>query len=237
MHHLPALLVHFSRRIRLLTVTLHASLLQVPAIRSQMLFSLRESISAHQLESILGTWCVASHDIDRAVSNLALKSWNDVIHGETESSRDTQHLILDAKLLSPLLSFTQRLVLDPNQIYSELNPGPPPAPPPIIHPSKKMASRQAPSGKSTPGRQSRLPSGKLVSASNTPEALSGRTTPMIGTDGTGERSKTDEMEESDQDRKARMRVAGFGVLKWILGALLSKLSSLSSFRLDNLFSS
>lgn len=135
LHHAPALFLHPSKRIRLLAAGLQTSLLHIPAIREQIFFFIRETASADQAETILGTWCMASYDIDRQVSSSALKSWTDAI-GEGAGK-----FALDETLLPSLLSFVQRSLLDPGGVYLYLNP-PAPVAAPVT--SKKLPGRSGP---------------------------------------------------------------------------------------------
>lgn len=104
-------------------------------LREQIIFFIRETASTDQAESILGAWCIASHDIDRQVGIHALKSWNDVI------GQDDGKLVLDRALLPSLISFVQRTLLDPAGVYLYLNPAPPAVP---QAPSKKVPGRAVP---------------------------------------------------------------------------------------------
>ncbi|KAK7439775.1 hypothetical protein VKT23_017349 [Stygiomarasmius scandens] len=106
-------------------------------------------------------------------------------------------------LLTFLDSFIRRAVLDPVGIYAYLNPAPP-------------SALLPPPGKKGPG-------GRPLPASR-----SGTETP----DG-GERSKADAVEESETDRKARIRVGALGSIKWILGVSRC-ISPVSAFFLINL---
>ncbi|KAF8624962.1 hypothetical protein AX15_005604 [Amanita polypyramis BW_CC] len=181
-HHVPSLFLHSSRRIRALTTAFHASLLQISPVRDQMLLFLRESASTSQIESILGTWCMAAHDVDRLVYNIASKSWNDI----TIVTADTQAqglLRLENGLLEPIISFIQNAALNPLGVYTYLNPAPPIAPPPPIH-------------KRSGGRPSPAPVRKGEEQSS--------------------RSKTDEIEESEPDKKARIRCGAIGAIRWML---------------------
>jgi hypothetical protein len=138
-HHIPALFLHPERRIRLLTAGLHSSLLHIPAIREAMFSFVCETASADQVESILGAWCMASHDIDRQVSTVAYRSWNDAIC--LPNSQSPGKLVLDESLLQALLSFIQRALLDPIGIYVYLNPAPVTVATP---PPRKTPGRPAP---------------------------------------------------------------------------------------------
>ncbi|RDB18704.1 E3 ubiquitin-protein ligase listerin [Hypsizygus marmoreus] len=175
LHHVSALFVHPSRRVRLLAAGVHTSLLQISPIRDQILFFLRETASSSQIESILGTWCMVAHDIDRAVSATALKSWTTTVSLDPTQDQ-TRHLLLDDRFLQSFIPFIQRAILDPNGIYLYLNPPAPVAPPP---PGKKGAVRK-----------------------EDPELAA--------------RSKAEELEEDEQDRKARLRVGGLGAIRRIL---------------------
>lgn len=121
LHHAPSLFLHPSRRVRALTVALHLSLIQIAAVKEQLLFFLRESASTAQMESLLGSWCVAAHDVDKAIASTAMKSWKD-----PELQPDG----------AALFEFVQRTALDPAGIYAYLNPVQPSVAPPS-HPGSK----------------------------------------------------------------------------------------------------
>ncbi|TFY74718.1 hypothetical protein EWM64_g9295, partial [Hericium alpestre] len=120
LHHLPALFLHRSRRIRMLTGELHASLLKIPHLRDQVLFFLRESASEDQVESILGSWAMAAREADRQLSLPVRESWDRTI--SLLPSASDQKLALQGSALAALLSFVQRAVLDPAGLYTYLNP-------------------------------------------------------------------------------------------------------------------
>lgn len=138
---------------------------------------LREVGPPRQTENILGTWCMAAHDVDRAVSASALRSWNATI----SKNNGEDQLTLDEHLLPPLLAFSQRASLDPNGVYLSLNP----IPPAVSEPPTR--------------------------------ASSGRPTPVRKDDEQSLRAKIDESDESEQDRKARLRMGAFGAIRWVLG--------------------
>lgn len=95
-----------------------------------MFFLLTESASPSQQESLLGSWCMAAHDIDRSIAASALRSWKAALSYPGDPQADQKHLLLDDRLWSSLLSFIQRAALDPSGIYQYLNPTPPVAPSP-----------------------------------------------------------------------------------------------------------
>jgi hypothetical protein len=189
--------LHPSRRVRYLAVSLHASFLRISVVRDQILFFLQETASPSQTETILGAWSLAAHDVDRAVSSTALKAWKESITSFSEvkegSSSSGEHLVLDDNFLSSIGAFVQRTALDPAGIYEYLNPPPPVATGGDLHWKKGKGQ----------------PSGKL---SVRKDDDSGTLTP---------RSKTDEQEESEQDRNARLRISALGAMRWIFGMSLS----------------
>jgi E3 ubiquitin-protein ligase listerin len=198
LHHVSALFLHPSRRVRFLAVSLHASFLRIPALRDQVLFFLQETASPSQTESILGAWSLAAHDIDRAVATTALKAWEETIISPSDveggSSSSDKHLVLDDNFLSSIGAFVQRTALDPSGIYEYLNPLPP-----IV------------TGGAPPGKKGQS-GGKLSAVAMSHKDDSDTLTP---------RSKIDEQEESEQDRKARLRISALGVIRWIFSMSLS----------------
>jgi len=155
-------------------------------VREQFVSFLCETASASQVENILGTWCLATNDIDRLVSSAASKSWNEIVLTKGPSS--TSHLLLTESLFFSLDTFVQRTALDPSGVYAYLNPVPPPVPSPLPVPSRKGGAK-----------------GSTIS---TPRKDDGDQTP---------RSKADEQEENEQDRKARLRIGALGAARWVIG--------------------
>jgi len=152
-----------------------------------MLFFIRESASASQVESVVGTWCMAAHDVDRAVSEAASKSWNATVTAAVPGAQSEHRLRLEGELLGSLISFIQNAASDPLGVYAYLNPAPPAAPPPLAH--KKPGTRATP-----------VPARKEADQST--------------------RGKGDEVEESDQDKRARIRYGAIGAIRWVLGNAL-----------------
>lgn len=139
LHHLPSLFIHPSRRIRLQAVGLHTSILQIPALRTQLFFQLREVVSSDQAESILGSWCLAVHDVDRQVSSYAKEAWTRYV--STTAASDDK-LFLGPTLLPGLWDFVQRTLLDPIGVYLYINPPQPAIPTPAQ--SRKGSGRGTP---------------------------------------------------------------------------------------------
>jgi hypothetical protein len=141
MHHLPALLIHPSRRVRLLAATAHSSLLGISPVREQLVFFLRESASESQVERIVGSWCMAAHDVDRNVASASTKAFNDSF-GE-----GTNQIPLNETLRQSIFDFVEQTVLNPEGVYGQLNPVQPTFPT-LASPGQ---SRKG-SGRSTPAR-------------------------------------------------------------------------------------
>ncbi|KZT68385.1 hypothetical protein DAEQUDRAFT_727954 [Daedalea quercina L-15889] len=137
LHHVPALFLHPSRRIRLLAVGLHTSLFRLPEeISTQLFFYLHEALSVDQTEHILGAWLLAAHDVDRQVASLAREPWARSV-SLFASSRS---LTLDVDLTQHLWDFVHRTLLDPSGVYLYVNPPQPTAPPPPAHKKGAKAS-------------------------------------------------------------------------------------------------
>lgn len=100
----------------------------------------------------------------------------------------------------PLLAFLERVILHSDAVYSELNP---PAPVLLLHAPDPYVS-----GKPAPGignKGAKHPQAQAV------KRAPGEATPT--------RSKADEQDmESAVDRRARLRIAAFGALRYLLGA-------------------
>ncbi|KAL0570451.1 hypothetical protein V5O48_011508 [Marasmius crinis-equi] len=150
LHHLPSLFIHPERRIRFQTVTLHDLMLQIPAVREQIVFSLTESLDEDQISSIIGAWCIAMHDVERLVSNAAGEPWRRLFEALPSDKIPG--------IIQSLQSFVQRACLDPNGTYMYLNPPAPVAPPPPQSSKKNVggpAGRLYNSRSETPDGESR----------------------------------------------------------------------------------
>ncbi len=130
---------------------------------------------------------MAAHDVDRAVSEAASKSWNATVTAAVPGAQSEHRLRLEGELLGSLISFIQNAASDPLGVYAYLNPAPPAAPPPLAH--KKPGTRATP-----------VPARKEADQST--------------------RGKGDEVEESDQDKRARIRYGAIGAIRWVLGNAL-----------------
>jgi hypothetical protein len=209
MHHVPALFLHPSRRLRTLALTAHADILRAEPLRAQTFFFLREIASSEQVESILGSWCMATRDQDRHVAPVAQSSWDTHVSfapADAEAAADAssldrtvdkrevgegedERLVLDSTQLAALLVFVQCALLDPLALHANLNPV------------------QVPVDVSVPKTVRGKPIPTVSAAVQTRRTDS---EPMA-------RAKGESEEESETDRKARLRIGALGALRWILG--------------------
>ncbi|KAF9818038.1 hypothetical protein IEO21_02999 [Rhodonia placenta] len=189
LHHVPALFLHPSRRIRLLAVGLHSSLLHLPRVLTDaLLYAITDGVSSDNAEYIIGAWCTAAHDVDRQVSLLARQSW--VRSVSLSSAVPEQKLLLEGALLQQLWGYTHRTLLDPSGVYAYVNPPQAVAHPPSVHQGRRGSGRAPP----TPVRKDR------------DEEASAR-------------ARTEEEEENELDRNARLRIGACGAAEWIINAL------------------
>ncbi|EKM56485.1 uncharacterized protein PHACADRAFT_92839 [Phanerochaete carnosa HHB-10118-sp] len=203
LHHVPALFLHPSRRVRQLAINLHVALLGLPPLGKEIAFLLSEGTSSDHVDFILGSWLLASYDVDRQVSAAALGAWNAYIalRSAERGSGSASTLALDSATFLSLWEFAQRVLLDPSGVYLQINP------PQLAMPLSAPQSRKG-SGKNTP----------------VPRRVEEPPT----------RTKADEEEESETDRKARMRISGFGALEWMLGLQDEKAAEGFISPLDNI---
>lgn len=95
-----------------------------------MRFYIQESSSEDRCELILGTWCMAAHDVEKSVSMTAANSWtSSVSHHEAEAAR----IYLSSSTMALLISFMSRTLYDPLGVYAYINPPAPTAQPPAAH--------------------------------------------------------------------------------------------------------
>lgn len=165
----------------------------------QLLFFMQEIASADQAELILGTWCMAAHDIDRQLSSYARQSWDKFVSVACTPSNEISlasegalsgpvkaRLVLDTASFSGIWGFVQRVILDPGAVYLNVNPAQPTAPPP--QPQRKAG---------------------------------GRAIPQIKKDEeTSTRSRAEDEEENELDRNARLRIGALGAAEWVLSRSL-----------------
>ena len=211
MHHVPALFLHPSRRLRSLALAAHEELLRADPLRTQIFFYLREVASAEQVECILGSWCMATRDQDRHIAPVAQSSWgahvsfapsdadaaavavadaNSVARTAEKEEGEDEKLVLDATQIAALFVFVQRALLDPLALHAYLNPV------------------QVPVDVSVP----RTIRGKPVSIVSAAAQIRRTDADTMA------RAKGEGEEESETNRSARLRIGALGALQWILGA-------------------
>lgn len=180
--------MHPSRRIRLLAVGLHSSLLHLPRVLTDaLLYAITDGVSSDNAEYIIGAWCTAAHDVDRQVSLLARQSW--VRSVSLSSAVPEQKLLLEGALLQQLWGYTHRTLLDPSGVYAYVNPPQAVAHPPSVHQGRRGSGRAPP----TPVRKDREEEANA-------------------------RARTEEEEENELDRNARLRVGACGAAEWLISA-------------------
>jgi E3 ubiquitin-protein ligase listerin len=173
-----------------------------------MFFYLREIASAEQVECILGSWCMATRDAERQVAQVAQRSWDAHISLDADSDtaahvaeKEEKRLVLDRAQRAALLLFLQRALLDPLALHAYLNP--------VQVPVEVVVPR------AIRGRPVPTP---VVAAQTrrTDSELSARV-------------KGESEEESETDRKARLRIGALGALQGRLGVWTRYATSVASF--------
>jgi E3 ubiquitin-protein ligase listerin len=138
---------------------------------------LRGGATSTEIEQLVGSWCLATQDMDRQVSLTARKSWDSLflpwVANPVAQEWDDSMQPFDDTIVQPLFEFVKRSVYDPQGVYLELNPVQPSYVPPVH------------------GHH--------------------------GKEDTSSRSKPEDEEESEDDRNARIRTGGLGVIRWFLG--------------------
>jgi hypothetical protein len=206
MYHVPALFVNPSRRLRTLALTVHADVLRAEPLRAQVLFFLREVASTEQVECILGSWCMATRDQERLVALAAQRSWDayvslapadvdvDAGAGASPASRvvDKDGEKEDRKLALDAAQMATLFAFVQRALLDPL----------ALH--AYLNPVQVPVDVTVP----KTVRGRPVSA----VAQTRRTDhePLARAKGEGD-------EESETDRRARLRIGALGALLWILG--------------------
>jgi hypothetical protein len=211
MHYIPSLFIHPSRRVRLLAITVHLNLLKISEVRNQILFYLKETATSDEAESVLGSWCVLVHDIENSVAGIGKEAWDSFIRypspipGQQSQDEGGSYYVLNGTPRNAVFAFVQRAIMDPLEVYNYLNPPPTStAPTPPVSANVKT-QRFVAGGKGGAVSKQRQLADAIVAARRT------------GDEEEHIRSKTEAFDESEVDRKARLRIGGLGGLKWFLG--------------------
>lgn len=161
-----------------------------------------------------------AHDVDRGVATLGMRSWTQFISTTSSPAADSQDehpttqrpRPIAHQLFFSLLNFSQRTVLDPQGLYTALNPAP--ITTPVVHQGVSQAKpttqgkggAQGKKGNATPQSPSKK-GGRYVPPplESSPSSLSGRVA-------------SDNVEaEDDLDRAGRIRAGALGAVRWCLG--------------------
>lgn len=214
------LFTHPARRVRLLAASLQTSLLRLFPIRQALVCWVRGQADQAELEILLGTWALISHDVDRGVAVVGARAWNDIM-SDPMSSSTAVSLPLTKSTLFSLLSFAQRTVLDPAGLHASLNPVAVPTIPLVVYnPSGKgRQSSHLNQTKSVQIQRNKggqpVPQAKKSGRYSSPslpepdsQAPSGSTSLTTGGDSQGE--------ENESDRNGRLRSSALGIIRWII---------------------
>lgn len=194
---------------------MHLNLLKVPEVRAQVLYYLQEVATSETLESVLGTWCVLAHDIDKLASSIGTEAWNSFVRycpgrSVEEPLLDASaeaYFLLDATSRHTLFGFLQRTALDPLGVYTYLNPLPTSI---VSTPSEQPNLKNRPGGSNrgaTASKRQQLAS--AIAAAR-----------KVGIDAEEPaRSKSEEYDENESDRSARLRISAVGGLRYFLGEI------------------
>ncbi|KAJ3917960.1 hypothetical protein F5877DRAFT_43580 [Lentinula edodes] len=124
--HLPQLLLHPSRRIRLAATNIHRSLVNMPTILEHIKLQLEADGS--ESADVIGVWALASQDIDPAVASSASESWRKFVGASLSKAQ--------------ILTYAQRAIVDPGALYAYLNPSPLRTPASAPMPHDKLTGNQ-----------------------------------------------------------------------------------------------
>jgi hypothetical protein len=232
LHRAPVLFTHPTRRLRHLAASLQLSLLRLNLAREALLAWTSEIASQGELETLLGTWAMLAHDVDRGVTSVGMRSWVDFITATSGSAADNQDeqihrtrsqpkITLNAQLHIFLLKFVQRTVLDPQGLHAALNPAP--VVPPVVS-APQQGHKGAPQGKSATQGKGVAQGKKGSQTLQSQQKKSGRYVPPSSDSPSPTPSSLPDRvmgdnvsEENDSDRGGRLRVGALGVVRWILG--------------------
>ncbi|PCH44776.1 hypothetical protein WOLCODRAFT_154813 [Wolfiporia cocos MD-104 SS10] len=136
LHHPPFLLLHPTRGIRQLAAALHSSLLTIPYTSARLLSYISSELEYDQQDYVLGTWLLATYDVDRQTAARARETWtahtaflvpNNTNASSTGSIPRADKLTLDRATLTRLwsFSFSSTQPVEPPSSRSQPRKGPP----------------------------------------------------------------------------------------------------------------
>lgn len=195
---------------------MHLNILKIPEVRAQVLYYLQEVATSETLESVLGTWCVLAHDIDKLASSIGTEAWNSFVrycagHSMEEPLMDASaeaYFLLDATSRHTLFGFLQRTALDPLGVYAYLNP---------------LPTSIVPTPSQQPNLKNRRPGGNNKGAAASKRQQLASAIAAVRKAGIEAeepvRSKSEDYDESESDRSARLRISAVGGLRYFLGEI------------------
>ncbi|KAI6007012.1 hypothetical protein EDD15DRAFT_2153315 [Pisolithus albus] len=193
LHRVPVLFTHPARRVRFLAGSLQTALVRLPPTRSALVRWIEDQASQVELETVLGTWAMLAHDVDRGVADVGERALTEFVGSSSTLVASLPCITLTPSILSDLLSFAYRAVLDPAGLHASLNPVAAPIDP-VSTPQAKKSGRYVPPPTVEP-RSQITPTQDSLKAGDTPG------------------------EESEDDRSGRLRASALGAVRWILGTL------------------
>ncbi|KAL4073539.1 hypothetical protein J3A83DRAFT_4370818 [Scleroderma citrinum] len=236
LHRIPVLFTHPVRRIRFLAASLQTNLIRLPPARSALVRWAQEQASQEELETVLGTWTMLAHDVDRGVAIVGERALTEFIGGlpNLPNACPLPRLELTQSMLVALLDFSRRTVLDPAGLHAALNPVAAPVVPTVIHVAsgKKGGPPIQRKGAQMQGRKSGQPALQAKKG--------GRYVPPPTAEPHSQPSPRSESpapgdtvnEESKADRNGRLQASALGTVKWIVDNYLPNLFTQTSLAVD-----
>ncbi|KIN96951.1 hypothetical protein M404DRAFT_32794 [Pisolithus tinctorius Marx 270] len=215
LHRIPVLFTHPARRVRFLAGSLQTALVRLPPTRSALIRWIGDQASQSELVTVLGVWVMLAHDVDRGVANVGERGLTEFVGSSSNLASSLPCVTLTSPILSDLLTFSYRAVLDPASLHASLNP--------IAAPIDPIA--HITSGKGVKGRKG-VPviQGKKGGSSPPQPKKSGRYVPPTAdprsqVTPTSDPAKAGDTpgEESEADRNGRLRASALGAVRWIIG--------------------
>ncbi|KAI6021831.1 hypothetical protein BKA83DRAFT_4494387 [Pisolithus microcarpus] len=225
LHRIPVLFTHPARRVRYLAGSLQTALVRLPATRSALVHWIKDQASQVELETVLGTWAILAHDVDRGVADVGERALTEFAGSSPSLVASLPCITLTPPILSDLLSFAYRAVLDPAGLHASLNPVAAPIDP-IIH----IASGKGGKGKKgVPVIQGKKGGQSTPQAKKSGRYVPPTVEPRSQTTPTQDSLKAGDTpgEESEDDRSGRLRASALGAVRWIIDNYLLNLFPLS----------
>lgn len=166
----------------------------------------QEQASQDELDSVLGTWIILAHDVDRGVATVADRALTEFISGLPNAS-PLPCLNLTQPIIVALLGFSYRAVLDPAGLHATLNPVAAPVVPPVTRIASGKMMQGKKSGQPLPAKKG----GRYVP----PPAAESHLQPSLRSESPAPSDTAGE--ESESDRNGRLRASALGAVRWVIG--------------------